>query len=130
RHTPIIFLTAIDQIQGSESRGYAAGAVDFLFKPLNPDILRLKVRAFVDLFVKGYELHERGEQIRRRELEEHRRKLEEVQAQRDRFFSLSYDMIAVLEKDGTIREANVAWEKSLGVSARTLQGSRIAELFQ
>jgi len=130
RHTPIIFLTAIDQIQGSESRGYAAGAVDFLFKPLNPDILRSKVRAFVDLFLKGHELHERAEQIRRREMEEHRRKLEEVQGQRDRFFSLSYDMIAVLDKDGTIREANVAWEKSLGVSARTLQGSPISQLFQ
>ncbi|HLY73610.1 MAG TPA: response regulator, partial [Planctomycetota bacterium] len=130
RHTPIIFLTAIDQIQGSESRGYAAGAVDFLFKPLNPDVLRSKVRAFVDLYVKGCELHEKGERIRRRELEEHQRKLEEIQSQRDRFFSLSYDMMAVLEKDGTIREANIAWEKSLGVSARTLQGRSITGLFQ
>ncbi|HZE96884.1 MAG TPA: PAS domain S-box protein [Planctomycetota bacterium] len=130
RHIPIIFLTAIDQIQGSETRGYAAGAVDFLFKPLNPDILRSKVRAFVDLFVKGRELQERAERIRAREQEEHRRKVAQLEIQRDRFFSLSNDMMAVLAKDGTIREANIAWEKTLGVTSRELQGKSVVELFQ
>lgn len=130
RHIPIIFVTAIDQIQGSESRGYAAGAVDFIFKPLNPDILRSKVRAFVDLFQKSRELQERADRIRRREQEEHRRKMETLQMQRDRFFSLSHDMLAVLGKDGTIREANVAWEKTLGVSAHDLRGTSVVDLFQ
>jgi PAS domain S-box-containing protein len=130
RHTPIIFLTAIDQLQGDETRGYAAGAVDFLFKPLNPDILRSKVRAFVDLFLKGRELQARGEKIRARELEEHRRKLEVVQTQRDRFFSLSSDMMVVLDKDGIIRDASLASEKTLGVPARELRGTALADLFQ
>ncbi len=130
RHIPIIFVTAIDQIQGSESRGYAAGAVDFIFKPLNPDILRSKVKAFVDLFLKSRELQERADRIRVREQEEHRRKLEQLQVQRDRFFSLSHDMLAVLGKDGTIREANVAWEKSLGIAAGELRGTSVSDLFQ
>src|SRR5258706_9887162 len=130
RHTPIIFLTAMDQIQEGELRGYAAGAVDYLFKPLNPDILRSKVRAFVDLFVKNRELQYRVEQIRSKELEEHHRKLEEVQIQRDRFFSLARDMMAILDKDGTVREANLAWEKTLGVSSTDLRGTAVADLFQ
>lgn len=51
KHTPIIFLTAADQNESLIFKGYAAGAVDYLFKPLNPDILKAKVKVFVDLFL-------------------------------------------------------------------------------
>ena len=46
---PIIFLTAANNSEGMVLRGYGSGAVDFLFKPLNPAILRSKVRVFLDL---------------------------------------------------------------------------------
>jgi len=49
RHTPIIFLTADYQSEVQVFRGYALGAVDYVFKPLQPDILRSKVSVFVDL---------------------------------------------------------------------------------
>jgi two-component system, sensor histidine kinase and response regulator len=49
RHTPIIFLTASDESEAQMFRGYAVGAVDYVFKPLQPDILRSKVSVFVDL---------------------------------------------------------------------------------
>ena len=48
-HTPIIFVTAFaDEIRTSE--GYALGAVDFILAPVLPDILRAKVRVFVELY--------------------------------------------------------------------------------
>ena len=50
RHTPIIFLTAIGRSDPDVFRGYAVGAVDYIFKPFSPEILKSKVRVFVDLF--------------------------------------------------------------------------------
>jgi PAS domain S-box-containing protein len=50
RHTPIIFLTAIGTSDPDVFRGYAIGAVDYLFKPFRPEILKSKVAVFVDLF--------------------------------------------------------------------------------
>ncbi len=49
RDVPIIFLTAANNSEGMVLRGYGSGAVDFLFKPLNPSILRGKVRVFLEL---------------------------------------------------------------------------------
>jgi len=50
RHVPIIFLTAGSADLQRRFRGYEAGAVDFIHKPIEPDILRSKARIFFDLF--------------------------------------------------------------------------------
>src|SRR5262249_25127166 len=50
QHTPIIFLTAFDHGELPIFRGYSVGAVDYLIKPLVPEILRAKVAIFVDLY--------------------------------------------------------------------------------
>lgn len=47
---PIIILTADEPSRAMIAKGYASGAVDFLYKPLDPDMLRSKVSVFVDLF--------------------------------------------------------------------------------
>src|SRR4029079_14786205 len=48
-HTPIIFITAYaDEMQTAQ--GYSLGAVDYILSPVIPDVLRSKVRVFVDLF--------------------------------------------------------------------------------
>jgi signal transduction histidine kinase len=49
RHVPVIFLTARLNTDDMVFKGYSAGAVDFLTKPLQPDILRAKVEVFVEL---------------------------------------------------------------------------------
>src|SRR3954468_20183556 len=48
--TPIIFVTAQNPDERLMLQGYAAGAVDYLFKPLTPDIVRSKVSVFCDLY--------------------------------------------------------------------------------
>ena len=50
RRTPIIFVTAYRELEEQLLRGYVAGGVDFLYKPIDPDILRFKVSVFVDLY--------------------------------------------------------------------------------
>jgi two-component system, sensor histidine kinase and response regulator len=56
RHVPIIFVTAAPQEAHREFRGYDAGAVDFLFKPLDSRILRHKTETF-------YQLHRQRQQL-------------------------------------------------------------------
>ena len=48
--TPVIFLTAFDVEADEVRRAYASGAVDFVVKPFDPDVLRSKVAVFVELF--------------------------------------------------------------------------------
>jgi PAS domain S-box-containing protein len=51
RRTPIIFLSGLTADVAFTSRGYAMGAVDFLFKPFDPQVLRAKVEVFVELYL-------------------------------------------------------------------------------
>jgi len=50
RHIPIIFLSAIDTLEADVYRGATKGAVDYLCKPVVPEVLKAKVSVFVDLF--------------------------------------------------------------------------------
>ena len=50
KHIPIIFVTAISKDQKYVFKGYDKGAVDYLFKPLDPDILKSKVNIFLELY--------------------------------------------------------------------------------
>ena len=75
RHTPIIFLTAYNQSDDHQLQGYALGAVDFLYKPIVPEILRSKVQVFVELHRKNLELRRQALLIRDAEEREHQRRL-------------------------------------------------------
>jgi len=61
---PIIFLTAIHRDEEYVRKGYASGAADYLTKPFDPDVLRARVKAFVDLFQQRERL--RVEQVAQR----------------------------------------------------------------
>lgn len=62
-HVPVIFVTALDADRRRVTLGYQSGAVDYLIKPLDPDVLAAKVRAFVDLHRSR---HEQAARARRR----------------------------------------------------------------
>lgn len=63
RHTPIIFVTAFDRTEQAMLTGYARGAVDFLFKPIVPEILRSKVSFFLELYRKTEEARRQAEML-------------------------------------------------------------------
>ena len=65
RHIPIIFLTAINKEDAHVFTGYEKGAVDYLFKPLDPLILRSKVNIFVELFQQRRKLQENNAELNR-----------------------------------------------------------------
>ncbi|MDP9348928.1 MAG: hybrid sensor histidine kinase/response regulator [Gemmatimonadota bacterium] len=69
QHVPVIFLTAIDEGPGHLAAGYGAGAVDFLYKPFQPEILRAKVRVFLELEAKRGEVERLAREAERREAE-------------------------------------------------------------
>src|SRR5439155_8077659 len=77
RHIPIIFVTAISKDAEHVFRGYSAGAVDYVFKPFNPEILRSKVAVFIELHEKNQQLRRQAEQLKEQELAEIRRESEE-----------------------------------------------------
>ena len=52
-HTPCIFVTAFGQDEIETAAAYESGAVDFVFTPVDPNVLRAKVSAFADLFVQA-----------------------------------------------------------------------------
>jgi PAS domain S-box-containing protein len=62
---PILFLTAFNKDDLHVFRGYTAGAVDYVFKPIEPLILKSKVDIFVDLYRKTEEIRRQGEEERR-----------------------------------------------------------------
>ena len=51
KNIPIVFVTAVSRTEQHMFKGYETGAVDFLFKPINPTILRSKVKVFCDLYI-------------------------------------------------------------------------------
>lgn len=70
RQTPIMFLTAMYTSEMNEMHGYTAGAVDYIIKPFEPEILKCKVAIFVELHRKNLQLKRQGERLRQLEREQ------------------------------------------------------------
>ncbi|MBI5494784.1 MAG: response regulator [Deltaproteobacteria bacterium] len=83
RDLPIIVMSSLAQAPEYIARGYAVGAVDYLFPPVEPSVLRAKVAVFVDLFKKRERLRRHEEQIRRFERAESARQVAEERQARE-----------------------------------------------
>jgi len=77
REIPIIFITALSRDASHVFRGYSHGAVDYLLKPFDPDILRSKISVFVELFLQKAKIKEQAALLREREREAHEKKAQE-----------------------------------------------------
>src|SRR5437868_7166057 len=114
RSTPIIFLTAIAKDPSYIFRGYSQGAVDYLLKPFDPEILRTKVSVFVDLWRKGELIKRQAAMLRAQELRELERKSEV------RFHALTDSMpqcVWAARRDGEIYYCNRIWRDYAGEQA-------------
>ncbi len=104
-HIPIIFITAVKKEMMHVFKGYKTGAVDYLFKPLEPQILRSKVRVFLDLFQKNKLIEDQAAALRDSE--------EIFRAVSDS----AKDGIALMDNDGYIKYLNNSAMKILGYTA-------------
>ena len=90
-HVPIIFITALDEDRRRATLGYQFGAVDYLTKPLDAEVLRAKVRVFLDLH------RRRTEET----LRERRRYADEVHALREAALRDETALIATIQRIGS-----------------------------
>jgi response regulator RpfG family c-di-GMP phosphodiesterase len=82
RFTPIIFVSAYDMLPMQVERGYLAGAIDYLFSPVDEEILKRKVTAFIEFYLKNLEHKRKADSLSQRveTLEKHIQDLERTLA--------------------------------------------------
>jgi PAS domain S-box-containing protein len=107
RNTPIIFITALSRSETNVFKGYSLGAVDYLFKPIVPEILRSKVAVFVELF------------RRTLQLEEQKRELQHLSRQNELILNSAADGVLGVDREGRITFINSAGGELLGTSDST-----------
>ncbi len=109
RHVPIIFITAIFQDQENVKQGYASGAVDYLFRPVDMQTLKSKVQIFLELHAQKVLLErEITERIKAQ------RALREAEEKYRNIFERAVEGIFQSTLDGTFLEVNPALLKILG----------------
>jgi PAS domain S-box-containing protein len=128
RHVPIIFLTAQGTDLVAVYKGYSVGAVDYLVKPLDPDIVRAKVAVFADLFRKARQIHRQEEELRASE----RRRSEEALRDSEALFEATFDQAAIGIAHATLDGRWVRTNRRLGEILATprhrLSGTPIADV--
>ena len=133
RYIPIIFLTAISKEEDYVFRGYQVGAVDYISKPFQPDVLRAKVAVFVDLYLKQKRLGEQEALLReseRREMElRHMRELLQSEARFREIVSTAMDAIVIFDDHERITLFNGAAERMFKCPAARAIGRQITEFF-
>ncbi|MBX8529901.1 EAL domain-containing protein [Pseudomonas cichorii] len=113
--TPIIFLTANEQTPASVHKGYASGAIDYLFKPFDPNVLKPKVQALLE------------QQRNRRALQRLTQELESARAFNASVLANVAEGIVVVDEAGIISFANPAICRLLDIVDEQLRGTSVLD---
>ncbi len=132
RLTPIIFLTAISKDEQFVYAGYSVGAVDYMSKPFNPDVLRSKVAVFVDLHLKTERLKEQEQRLRESEVRslelQHRAEMSASEARLAEIVGSALEAIVTFGDDGRITLFNRAAEGTFGIPGAEALGRSVSDL--
>lgn len=124
--TPIIFLTAAGAELPQIYRGYSVGAVDYLTKPIDPDVVRAKVAIFADLFRKDRRLKRQAEALREAECREREVMITELRhAAERRYMNLAEAVplsVWTADPHGNLTYANRYWTEYTGISLDRARG--------
>ena len=126
-HVPIIFLTASMDNSVQVFKGYEAGAVDYMIKPISPEILKAKVAVFVDLYKKNQELLVQAEQLKKLNTELTAEKL--LSKYSLSLIEASHDPLFAISPEGKITDMNNASVKVTGISREKLIGTDFFDYF-
>lgn len=126
RHTPIIFLTAAIQDVSYIYRAYSAGAVDYLTKPIDRDVVRAKVGSFVELFRKDRRIREQAAALveadrRTKELELAQLRFEGERRYRNLAEAIP-QIVWTADAEGSINYGNQHWCDYTGLPFADIQG--------
>ncbi|MBV8886384.1 MAG: response regulator [Chroococcidiopsidaceae cyanobacterium CP_BM_RX_35] len=126
RHTPIIFLTAFSTNDSLVFKGYALGGVDYLLKPIEPEILKSKVTVFVDLFKKTEEVKRQAAELAVANAELNRQAA--TLRKQAHLLELAHDAIVVRDIDGKVVFWNNGAEKMYGWTKAEAMGNNSHQL--
>jgi len=114
---PIIFITAHDYDEEIIFKGYRTGGVDYIYKPINPDLLRVKVGVFVELYRKNYQLllHEQKLLAANHSLQ---KEIEERKASEEKVRMLNAQLV---ENNLQLKEINEELDQFAYVASHDLQ---------
>jgi PAS domain S-box-containing protein len=124
RNTPIIFLTALGIDDALIKRGYAVGAVDYLLKPINTDVLLAKVDVFVEMHRKTETIQVQEAKLRQVERLRNEAAVRQSEALYLATFNEAAIGIAHLDEDGHWQRVNPQLCRLLDYSERQMLGSR------
>ncbi len=113
RDVPILFLTASGSEYSTIHRAYSVGAVDYLAKPIEPEIVRAKVSIFADLYRKTQQLQRQAEQLRQSEQRAQALELAQLRDQNERRYRNLAEAIPQIVwralPDGRVEYTNQRW---------------------
>jgi PAS domain S-box-containing protein len=133
---PIIFITAISQDLEHVHHGYSVGAIDYIFKPFQPETLKRKMEQFVKIHQKHEEKMIQSQLERSFELQDLNQKLDQATLDLRRSKALTkaidetlMDTIVTFNEQGYILSVNPAAKKMFGYTDDELFGQHVIKLF-